>query len=50
MLKGYKGGMEDQMIAFLKSGGYKNAADDSALKDKWYDFDHVNFKIGSLLN
>lgn len=46
MLKGYKGGMEDQMIAFLKSGGYKNAADDSALKDKWYDFDHVNFKIG----
>ncbi|MFZ4927652.1 DUF937 domain-containing protein [Chryseobacterium sp. Mn2064] len=47
MLKGYKGGMEDQMIAFLKSGGYKNAADDSALKDKWYDFDHVNFKMGS---
>ncbi|PXW13704.1 OmpA family protein [Chryseobacterium sp. CBTAP 102] len=47
MLKGYKGGMEDQMITFLKSGGYKNAADDSALKDKWYDFDHVNFKMGS---
>ncbi|CAI8886554.1 DUF937 domain-containing protein [Chryseobacterium sp. IT-36CA2] len=47
MLKGYKGGMEDQMISFLKSGGYKNAADDSALKDKWYDFDHVNFKMGS---
>ncbi|NIF06750.1 OmpA family protein [Chryseobacterium sp. Tr-659] len=46
-LKGYKGGMEDQMIAFLKSDGYKNAADDAALKDKWYDFDHVNFKIGS---
>jgi outer membrane protein OmpA-like peptidoglycan-associated protein len=46
-LKGYKGGMEDQMISFLKSGGYKNAADDSALKDKWYDFDHVNFKMGS---
>jgi len=46
-LKGYKGGMEDQMIAFLKSDGYKNAANDAALKDKWYDFDHVNFKIGS---
>ncbi|KMQ69371.1 flagellar motor protein MotB [Chryseobacterium sp. FH2] len=46
-LKGYRGGMEDQMITFLKSGDYKNAADDSALKDKWYDFDHVNFKIGS---
>lgn len=47
MLKGYKGGMEDQMISFLKTGGYKNAADDAALKDKWYDFDHVNFKLGS---
>lgn len=46
-LKGYKGGLEDQMIAFLKSDGYKNAANDDALKDKWYDFDHVNFKIGS---
>jgi len=46
-LKGYKGGMEDQMIAFLKADGYKNAANDEALKDKWYDFDHVNFKIGS---
>lgn len=46
-LKGYKGGMEDQMITFLKTDGYKNAANDNALKDKWYDFDHVNFKIGS---
>lgn len=46
-LKGYKGGMEDRMIAFLKSDGYKNAADDNALKDTWYDFDHVNFKLGS---
>lgn len=47
MLKGYKGGMEDQMITFLKSGAYTNAADDAALKDNWYNFDHVNFKIGS---
>ncbi|MBB4804987.1 outer membrane protein OmpA-like peptidoglycan-associated protein [Chryseobacterium defluvii] len=46
-LKGYKGGMEDKMIAFLKSDDYKNAKDDAALKDIWYDFDHVNFKIGS---
>ncbi|MCE3075912.1 OmpA family protein [Chryseobacterium gwangjuense] len=46
-LKGYKGGMEDQMITFLKTDGYKNAANDDALKTKWYDFDHVNFKIGS---
>jgi len=47
MLKGYKGGMEDQMISFLKSGAYTNAANDAALKDNWYNFDHVNFKIGS---
>ena len=47
MLKGYKGGMEDSMISFLKSGGYKNAADDAALKTTWYNFDKVNFKIGS---
>lgn len=46
-LKGYKGGMEDRMISFLKSDGYKNAKDDAALKDVWYDFDHVNFKMGS---
>lgn len=45
-LKGYRGGMEDQMISFLKSGGYSDAKDDAALKNKWYDFDHVNFKIG----
>jgi len=46
-LKGYKGGLEDQMITFLKSDGYKNAANDNALKNQWYDFDHVNFKINS---
>ncbi|MGC4128376.1 MAG: OmpA family protein [Bergeyella sp.] len=46
-LKGYKGGLEDRMISFLKSDGYKNAADDAALKETWYDFDHVNFKMGS---
>lgn len=46
-LRGYKGGMEDRMIAFLKSDGYKNAENDDALKDTWYNFDHVNFKMGS---
>ena len=46
-LKGYKGGMEDNMITFLKGGSYKSAANDAALKDTWYSFDHVNFKIGS---
>lgn len=47
MIKGYKGGMEDNMITFLKSDGYINAADDAALKDTWYSFDKVNFKMGS---
>ncbi len=46
-LKGYKNGLEESMIAFLKPDGYKNAADDAALKDKWYNFDQVNFKMGS---
>jgi len=46
-LKGYKGGLEDRMITFLKADGYKNAANDDALKTVWYDFDHVNFKMGS---
>lgn len=46
-LRGYKGGMEDRMIAFLKSDGYKNAQNDNALKDTWYNFDHVSFKTGS---
>jgi len=46
-LKGYRGGMEDQMITFMKSDGYKNAKGDEALKTTWYNFDHVNFKMGS---
>ncbi len=46
-LKAYQGGLEEQMVGFLKSDGYKNAADDAALKDKWYNFDNVNFKMGS---
>ncbi|QOW09663.1 DUF937 domain-containing protein [Kaistella flava (ex Peng et al. 2021)] len=47
MIKGYANGMEASMINFLKSDGYKNAKDDAALKDTWYDFDNVNFKMGS---
>lgn len=46
-LKGFAGGMESRMIDFLKAGSYDSAADDEALKDVWYDFDNVNFKIGS---
>lgn len=46
-LKGYANGLEASMINFLKSDGYKNAASDEALKDTWYSFDNVNFKMGS---
>lgn len=46
-LKGYANGMEEQMITFLKDGNYDKAADDNALKDTWYNFDKVTFKMGS---
>ena len=46
-LKGYANGMEQQMIDFLKSGNYQNAANDDALKETWYDFDNVHFQMGS---
>ncbi len=46
-LNGNANGLEDQMVKFLVADGYKNAADDSKLKDAWYNFDHVNFKMGS---
>lgn len=46
-LKAFEGGLEQTMVQFLQSDGYKNAADDAALKDKWYNFDNVNFKMGS---
>lgn len=45
-LKGYANGMEDSMIKFLKSGQYASATEES-LKDTWYNFDNVNFKMGS---
>lgn len=47
MIKGYRGGMEDNMIAFLKANKYNDAADDAALKDTWYNFDKVNFEMAS---
>ena len=41
MLDAYKGGIEDQLVAFLK--------DSSAVvsKDKWFDFDNLNFNTGT---
>ena len=46
-ISAYEGGLEQQMTGFLSAGSYDSAADDNALKDKWYNFDNVNFKMGS---
>lgn len=45
-LKGFANGMEDNMIKYLKSGQYATATEDG-LKNVWYNFDNVNFKMGS---
>jgi len=44
-LQAYKGGIEDQIVTFLKSDDYKNATEDQ-LKDKWFNFDNLNFEFG----
>lgn len=46
-ISAYEGGLEQQMTGFLSAGSYDSAADDAVLKDKWYNFDNVNFKMGS---
>ena len=46
-LHGFANGLEEQLVGFLKSGKYTSAADDAVLKDTWYNFDNVNFKMGS---
>jgi outer membrane protein OmpA-like peptidoglycan-associated protein/uncharacterized protein YidB (DUF937 family) len=45
-LQAYPGGIEDQLIKFIQSDEYKNATDEE-LKNKWFDFDDLNFKFGS---
>lgn len=45
-LKAYQGGLEGQLINYLQSGQY-DKDDETALKEKWYTFDNVNFKMGS---
>lgn len=45
-LQAYPGGIEDQLIKFIQSDEYKNATDED-LKDKWFDFDDLNFKFGT---
>lgn len=45
-LNAYKGGIEDQVVAFLGSDEYKNATEDQ-LKTKWFNFDNLNFEFGT---
>lgn len=44
-LDAYKGGIEDQLVTFLKSD-YKKLGVDS-LKNIWFNFDNLNFETGS---
>ncbi len=39
-LDAYKGGIEDQLVAYLQS-------DEAVSKEKWFDFDDLNFETGS---
>ena len=41
MLDAYKGGIEDQLVTFLKDPNTQGG------KDQWFDFDNLNFKTGS---
>lgn len=45
-LQAYPGGIEDQLVKFIQSDEYKSA-NDEALKDRWFDFDDLNFEFGT---
>ena len=45
-LQAYPGGIEDQLIKFIQSDEYKNGTNET-LKNKWFNFDDLNFKSGS---
>lgn len=42
----FGGGIEDRMIAFLKSDTYKNATNND-LKNHWFEFDNIEFEVNS---
>ena len=46
-LDAHKGGIEDQLVTFLR-GDWKSISDD-ALKAKWFDFDNLNFNTGNAI-
>ena len=45
-ISAWAGGIEDQLIQFVQAGDYKNLSEDQ-LKDKWFDFDNLNFETGT---
>ena len=45
-VKAYPSGIEDKLLHFLESADYKSMTDEQ-LKDTWFDFDNLNFKIGT---
>ncbi len=45
-IQAYAGGIEDQLITFLESGDLKNMTEEQ-LKEKWFNFDNINFEFGS---
>ena len=45
-LQAYNGGIEDQIVTFLKSDDYKNSTE-AQLKDRWFNFDNLNFEFGT---
>jgi len=45
-LQAYPGGIEDQLVKFIQSDEYKNATNEQ-LKDKWFNFDDLNFEFGT---
>ncbi|SDE11285.1 OmpA family protein [Riemerella columbipharyngis] len=45
-IKAFKGGLEDSVVSFLKSGAYNTDTEDQ-LKNQWFNFDQINFKVGS---
>lgn len=46
VIKVYNGGIEEKMIKFMESDEYKNATEED-LKNKWFQFDDINFEFGS---
>lgn len=45
-LQAYPGGIEDQIVKYVGSPDFKNATNDQ-LKDRWFNFDDLNFKFGT---